>query len=173
MRLSLLLAASLFPATVFAAGSNDSTPPSKPKCVEGKVYDTETKGCVDAQSHLLDDGERYSAMREYAYARSFDEAYHVLDAMQDQSADGVLTYRGYLARSTGDYPAATKWYDAALESNPDNLLARSYLGQFYVLQDKEELANEQLIQIRARGGAGEWPETALAQAINAGYISSY
>ena len=65
------------------------------------------------------------------------------------------------------------YYAAALEANPDNLLARAYMGQAYVDLGRLDKAREQLHQIIARGGAGSWPERALSQAIFTGTAAQY
>jgi hypothetical protein len=49
--------------------------------------------------------------------------------------------------------------------NPDNLLARSYMGQALVEQGQVDLALAQLSEIRMRGGRGTWAETSLANAV--------
>ncbi|SMX28881.1 Tetratricopeptide repeat protein [Pelagimonas phthalicica] len=159
--------------SVFAAGSDATAPPPPPDCTGGQVLETDSNSCVDAQDSRLGDQERYEAVREYAYDEAFDDALTVLDAMQDQKADGVLTYRGYIARKTGDLPAAMTWYEQALETNPDNLLARSYMGQTLVLLGKPLEAEEQLNEIIARGGTGTWAETSLSKSLATGETFSY
>ncbi len=49
--------------------------------------------------------------------------------------------------------------------NPDNLLARSYMGQALVEQGQVDLALAQLSEIRMRGGRGTWAETSLTNAV--------
>ena len=169
----IALIIALSPLAAFAAGDDSSTPPSAPKCTTGKVFDTKTQKCVRKTSHLLDDGERLEAVREYAYAGQGDAARGVLDAMQDQQADAVLTYRGFLARMDGDMALANRFYTAALAINPDNILTRSYMGQGMVKAGDIDGAVIQLAEIRARGGQGTWADTALDNAIRSGTTYRY
>lgn len=173
MRFMITALALCLPVTAFAAGSDDDTPPAQPACASGLVKDAETGKCVAPKDSRLDDGERYDAVRQYAYAGQMSEAIDVLDAMADQNADGVMTYRGFTARKMGDMDAAMTWYAAALEANPDNLLARSYMGQGFVEAGAYDLAQAQLTEIRARGGRGGWPETALRLALETGRAAAY
>ena len=162
------LAFALLPVAAFAVGSDDSSAPTKPKCKMGQVYDPQTKKCLKADSSLIDDGERLQSLRAYAYAGELGAAQTVLDAMKDQHADAVLTYRGFLARKSGDAPAAHRWYTAALTQNPDNLLARSYMAQGMISEGDWVGAKRQYDEIIARGGKGSWAEISLAQAITTG-----
>ncbi len=148
-------------------------PPEDPKCADGMVWDTESEQCLDADSRHIDDSERLEAVREYAYAGQLNIASKVLDEMNDQSADGVLTYRGFLARKSGDIESGIAWYQKALELNPDNLMARSYIGQGYVESGNMERALDQLVEIQKRGGLDSWPERALRLAIDRGEGYSY
>lgn len=141
-------------------------PPDIPKCADGMVWDIETDQCVAPDHQELDDLERLEAVREYAYSGQFDLATRVLDRMQDQSADGVLTYRGFLAQKTGDRETGMAWYQRAVAQNADNLMARSYMGQALVDADEIDQALVQLSEIQNRGGTNSWPERALRLAID-------
>ncbi len=170
-RFALLIA--LMPMAAFAAGSEDSSAPSTPQCKNGQVYDTQTESCVDKSSQLLDDAERYAAVREYAYDGQLVAASAVLDSMADQGADRVMTYRGFIARQTGDMATAMRAYHAALRANPDNILARSYLAQGLVTLGDLDGAQTQLAEIIARGGKGTWAEASLSKAIATGEVYRY
>lgn len=171
---TLTILALCFPLAAHAAGTEDTTsPPPAPACDEGKVRDAETGMCTAPKDARLDDGERYDAVREYAYAADYDAAIAVLDAMSDQNADGVLTYRGFTARKMGDDAAAMRWYEAALAANPNNLLARSYMGQGLVEAGQLEAARLQLTEIRKRGGRGTWAEVSLRLSLDSGKGYNY
>lgn len=167
-----LTCALLLPVCAFAVGSDDTTPPKPTEtttaCTDGKVWDDTAKACVAPQESRLDDDTLYGAVREFAYAGQYGAAMAALDAMSDQGADRVLTYRGFTARKLGDMQAATRFYEQAIARNPDNLLARSYMGQGLAEAGQADQARLQLAEIRARGGAGSWAETALVQAIVTG-----
>ena len=148
MRALIFAAMLALPAAAFAAGTETNEPP-KPtatttECAEGTVWD-ETQGkCVAPKESRLDDDGLYRAVRELASARS-----------QGDLASGEALYR------------------AALEVNPDNLLARSYMGQGYVTEGRVDEAYAQLVEIRSRGGADGWPAEALETAIRTGVTTSY
>ena len=176
---SLILAATLAtaPAIVFAAGSDSTSPPTPTDttktCTNGMVWDADSKACVEPTDSSLNDTDRMKAVRELAYAGRLGDAERVLDAMADPSADGMLTYRGFTARMAGRTEEAYDWYAKAIDANPDNLLARSYLGQAHVASGQIELARAELSEIRQRGGRSTWPEVSLRLAIESGRGYSY
>ena len=176
MRLALAAALCALPLAALAA-SDDDFPPKQTKtsteCTDGQVWDEKSKTCTDPKSGALDNDTRYRAVRELAWAGRPDDALHVLSAMTEGDTDRVLTYKGFAHRKADRLEEGLAWYDAALTANPDNLLARSYLGQAYVLMGEIALAQAQLDQIRARGGAGGWPETSLETAIATGQTYNY
>ncbi|WP_299285837.1 hypothetical protein [uncultured Tateyamaria sp.] len=184
------------PTTGFAAGGDDNAKPKQTEttqnCFQARqwdpeikkfvrfsqpvngVWDANLKKCVrpDKTSHL-DSDTLYKAIRELAYAGRYDEAITVLDQMPDQLDDKVLTYRGFTARKLGDLALADVYYEQAIATNPDNILARSYMGQGKVLAGDKVAALTQLREIQARGGAGTWAETSLRTAIETGTTYSY
>jgi tetratricopeptide (TPR) repeat protein len=176
---TLILTATLITAPVlaFAVGSESDTPPTPTEttttCTNGMVWDADSKSCVEPTDSSLNDSDRLNAVRELAYAGRLQDAERVLDAMADQMADGVLTYRGFTARKSGRTDEAYEWYAKALDTNPDNLLARSYLGQAHVASGNIELAKLELSEIRKRGGRSSWPELSLRMAIQSGQGYSY
>ena len=175
---SITLAVALAaPTFAFAVGSDDFTPPKKTKttteCTDGQIFDETTKTCVDAKESSLNDDALYQAVREFAYAGQFDAAKRAMDAMSNQQDDRVLTYRGFVNRKLGNAELAMQFYTAALTQNPDNLLARSYMGQGLAKAGNMPAARIQLAEIRARGGQGTWAETALDRAIETGVTANY
>ncbi|MBV0912909.1 tetratricopeptide repeat protein [Anianabacter salinae] len=160
-----------------AVGSGDSSAPAPTptttECTDGQVYDSESQTCVDAESNLLDDDERYGAVRELAYAGQLENAQRVLATMSDQRADRVLTYWGFTHRKLGNADLGMVYYRQAIDTNPGNLLVRSYMGQHLAETGAIAAARVQLMEIRARGGEGTWPEAALASAIETGRGYSY
>lgn len=166
----------LMPVAAFAVGS-DSEPP-KPtettlECTDGTVWDEATKACVAPEQSSLDDDALYQAAREFAWSGQYENALRALAAMSDPREDRVLTYMGFSLRKSGDMDRGMAYYQAALEANPDNLLARSYMGQGFVELGATEQAEAQLAEIRARGGEGSWPEIALVRALEAGFAIDY
>lgn len=177
MRALAMAALLSLPTTAFAVGADDPAPPTPTKttseCKDGLIWDEDAKSCVAPKESRLDDDTLYRAAREFAYAGAFDHAIGALDAMDDQTDDRVLTYRGFTARKTGDAEAALGYYAAALEKNPDNLLARSYLGMAYIAMGDAARARAELAEIRVRGGRMTWPEIALREALRSGRLTAY
>lgn len=179
MRLTVAFCLSMMPATVFAAGSDTPTTsppvstPTTQTCKGIKVWDASKQKCVNPTGSSLDDSILGDAVRELAYAGRNEDAQGVLRAMADQNSDLVLTYWGFTHRKLGNMDQAMMFYNRALETNPDNLLARSYMGQAHVTAGDMDLARAQLQEIRTRGGTGGWPETSLAEAIKTGQTSNY
>lgn len=172
LRLFPALVLAFAPVAAFAVGSGDNDPPkptpTSAECKEGLVWDEAKKECVAPKDSRLEEDQLYRAVRELAYAGKYRGAAEVLDAMPDQASDRVLTYRGFIARKTGDVELGMAYYRQAIARNPDNLLVRSYMGQSLVEQGQPDAAREQLVEIMARGGAGTWPAEALRTAIGTG-----
>ena len=177
MRFALAAAIIALPFGAFAAGSDDTEPPkptqTSTECTKAQVWDEKTRTCVDAQSGSLDDDTRFRAVRELAYAGRPEEALIVLSAMTEGDTDRVLTYKGFAHRKAGRPDLGMDYYARALEQNPDNILARSYLGQMLVEMGEIAAARRQLDEIRIRGGAGSWAEASLSQAVGTGQTLSY
>ncbi|HDY96314.1 hypothetical protein LCGC14_0153830 [marine sediment metagenome] len=163
----------VLPIAAFAAGSGNTSPP-KPvvKCEDGQVYEKKSKTCVDAKDSRLTPDDRYQAVRVLAYAGAYEDAQVVLAAMPEYD-DRRLTYMGFTTRKMGDLSGSMTFYARAIEANPANILARSYLGQALVEQGNIPAALTELRAIRAHGGAGTWAEASLRTAISTGQTFSY
>ena len=163
----------------FAVGSDDDTPPTPTQttteCPEGAVWDVETATCVTIEETGLvtDPAALTRTVRELAYAGRHRDALALLDRAPDQSDSMVLTYRGFSTRSLGDMTGGMVHYTQALAADPDNRLARAYMGMAYLIIGQADRAAAQLAEIRARGGEGRWPEQALAAAIAQGTAAGY
>lgn len=167
MRILLAIALVLsFPA-VASANSEDSKPPSKPKCESGFVYDKKTKKCVSSTGHSLDTDAIYSEVRALAYDGRYEDAQELL-AQMPVGDDRTLTYQGFTNRKMGRSDLAMRFYAQALERNPANILARAYMGQGFVADGNMAGALEQLRAIRIYGGTGTWAEASLRTAIATG-----
>ena len=137
------------------------------------VWDPKIERCVrpDKASSLDLDTLR-DAVRELAYAGRLEEAQMLLDQMPQDDAL-VLTYWGFTHRKLGHAALAEEYYALAIRNDPDNLLARSYMGQGYVETGQTDLAIAQWREIKARGGEGTWAEASLREAIRSGLTYSY
>ena len=169
----------LVPGIVLGVGpEDDGVPASSPTttvCPEGTVWDIEEALCLPiAESGLVTDPEALIATaRELAHAGRHGDALALLARAPDPEDTMVLTYIGYSTRSLGYMSRGLAFYDRALAVDPDNLLARSYLGMAYLILGSTDRAQGQLAEIRARGGVGSWPERALAEAIAQGAVDGF
>lgn len=160
---------------VHAAGGDGSPP--KPtnttkKCLFGRVYDDAAGRCVKPNKTNFTEDQLYDAVRELAYDGQYEHAQDILSVM-DQDDDRVLTYWGFTYRKMGELALANSFYETAITANPDNILARSYMGQGFVAEGKTDLAIEQWREIKSRGGDGSWAEASLREAIQTGLTYSY
>lgn len=155
------------------APSRRPTTETTKTCLFGRVYDAETKKCVKVEkSSSLDADTLYGAVRELAYAGKYEHAQSVLAEM-DQTDDRVLTYWGFTHRKMGNAALANAYYERAIDANPDNILARSYMAQGFVAAGKTDAAIAQWKEIVSRGGEGTWAEASLREAIRTGLTYSY
>ena len=181
MRVLAMIAAVTLPLAVstpiYAAGGGDETAPKPTRtskdCRGVRVWDETKQRCVKPKKSSLDDDGLYEAVRELAYAGRYQDSEGVLDAMSDQLDDRVLTYRGFNARKQGNLELANLFYQQAIDTNPNNILARSYMAQGFVAAGDKVAALQQLREIQARGGTGTWAETSLRRAIEDGTTYNY
>ena len=194
LRHAVLAVSLCMPAVAFA--KDDDSPPAKTKTTQdcfqvrqwdpsikkwvkfskpvNGVWDANLRKCVRPdKTSYLDEDTLYGAVRELAYAGRYNDAITVLDQMPDQNSDRFMTYRGFTARKLGDLDLADVYYKKAIDLNPDNIAARSYMGQGLVAKGDKVAAMEQLREIRARGGAGSWSEKSLAAALENGQTYNY
>jgi tetratricopeptide (TPR) repeat protein len=167
LTLAMTLSAPVLAASV-GSGSAPKTTKTSKDCRGVRVWDEEKKRCVRPKKSSLDDAGLYRAVRELAYAGRFLDAQGVLAAMSDQNDDRVLTYKGFTERKLGNVDVAMGFYQKALKQNPDNILARSYMGQGLLEKGDKIGAVTQLREIQTRGGAGTWAEQSLSKAITSG-----
>jgi Flp pilus assembly protein TadD len=104
-------------------------------------------------------------VRELAYVGRYADASAVLDLLPETQASFIHTYRGFIARQTGDFATARIEYETAIALEPANFLARSYYGQGLVAIGDTAGAEAQLIAIRLGGGEGTWAEQSLAETL--------
>lgn len=173
---AIALQAFVFTPAAYAAGGGGSTAP-KPtnttkKCLFGRVYDEAAGRCVKPNKTNFSEDQLYGAVRELAYDGQYENAQGILRIM-DQDDDRVQTYWGFTYRKMGELELANTFYQKAIETNPDNILARSYMGQGFVAEGKTELAIAQWREIQARGGEGTWAEASLREAIRTGLTYNY
>ena len=170
MRAPILALCLVFPVAALAVGA-DGPPaptPTTTLCDGGAVWSGTARACLPVGDSRLDDDALHAAAREFAHARQYGYAVAALSAMSDRRSDRVLARMGFAHPPGGAPEEGLAYYAAALAANPDDLMARSYLGQGLAELGDLDGAEAQLAQIRARGGAGTWPELALRDAIRIG-----
>ncbi|PIB24979.1 hypothetical protein BFP76_07465 [Amylibacter kogurei] len=162
---------------IFAAGSGT---PEKPKptqttmeCEKGFVWDEKTEKCVEIEESNLNDDQIYQNARELAYANQYENALRLLDMAANPRDPRILTYKGYAHRKAGRVDLANTYYTAALEIDPTNITARSYMGQGMLRSGNTTGAVDQLIEIASLSGKDNWPYRALANAIRGDLTTDY
>lgn len=179
MKLILTTMAVFMAQGALAVGFNDEEPPTPTEttteCAEGTVWDSDAQACVSIEDSAVvtDPAALIGMVRELAYAARHADALALLARAPDQDDTMVLTYLGYSTRSIGDMAGGMAYYERAIDADPGNLLVRAYMGMAWLIQGRPEDARVQLVEIRARGGAGGWPERALAAAIAQGSPAGY
>ncbi len=186
----------LIPATAFAVGSGsgtsggtgsgDASEPAETTteapatvqtpedCTITQVWDESSEACIDRQGTGLDDDGLYRLGRALAENNEFEAAISILYMAENRDDPRVLNYLGYSHRKAGRVDIALGYYRQALRIDPDYIVARSYMGMALVLEGDLEAAEDQLLEIRARGGKGSWAETALENALfDAGFVTTY
>jgi len=161
-----------------AAGAFDDDEPPTPtattqECDAGEVWDAAAEACIAIQDSRLDHPNLMQAARELAYGGRPDDAIALLEGAAMPEDSMVLTYLGFAHRRAGRMDTGLDYYDAALVADPDNLLARSYMGMAFVQLAQPDLAQDQLDEILARGGDGTWPAEALSAALAQDSVDGY
>lgn len=141
------LAAALLPGQAHASG--DESAPPKPNCPKGQVWDTKTGKCVLQTSKATSDADRTDYAYRLAKDGRFDEALALLDTLQNPNTAKALNYRGYATRKLGRTDEGIGYYLKSVELDPNYAQVREYLGEAYVIKGRVDLAQEQLVKIKA------------------------
>jgi len=145
-----LALAPLCAAPAFAAG--DSTP-DVPGCEAGHVYDKKAGTCVAQRGDgAIDDDSLYATGRHLALAGRYDEAISVLSLVSNKNDPRVLDYLGYAYRKAGHLRVGLGYYEEALQVDPNDTLAREYLGEAELQMGEVTAARVQLDEIEKRCG---------------------
>jgi tetratricopeptide (TPR) repeat protein len=174
--LTILLLA--LPTGVFAAGSDSDSSNDKPDSTEttekcdGDLIWNGTK-CVTPRSPELNENDRLKAIQELAFFGDINAAQQILRQLDNPTSDLALTYWGFTHRKQGNLTLANLFYQDAIDRNPDNILARSYMGQGFVEAGKMDAAIAQWQAINSRDGADSWAARSLESAIRTGLTYNY
>jgi tetratricopeptide (TPR) repeat protein len=131
----------------------------KLKCNKGETAKRATRQgkleytCVKLKADVSPDLELYQQARLLADEGEYEWALDHLRLIQNQNDPEVLSYTGYTNRKAGRLETGIAYYQQALTINPNYVQAREYLGEAYTLVGFNDLAKQQLDEIRARGGA--------------------
>ncbi len=151
---------------VYAAGSDNPSPPASDKKKDKKKYENETPG--DSAAFL--DGYRA------AYAAIYDRGEYAaaigqLKALgQDDRAD-VANLIGYSYRKLGNYQLAQAHYERALKADPAHVRTWQYYGLWQVEQGNRTQASYHLQKIGALAGKDSDEYRSLARAIDCAAVT--
>jgi len=161
----------------FAQGWESKSPPTPTEttatCEEGQVWDEDSAACVAIEQSSLNEDRLRDTARELAYFNRSDDALALLAMSEAPDASEVLTLTAFAHGSAGAFDTALPIYNAALAVDPDNLLARAYMGLALIALDRMEDAARQLQEIRMRGGYGSSPDQVLSTGLAAGAPVGY
>jgi tetratricopeptide (TPR) repeat protein len=164
------LAGALFGLPAIALANDDGGGSNTPTCPHGQVYSAQKKGCVNAQSGIVDDKSLTNYASALSHEGRYEEALATLNLLQNPNTAEALNYRGYATRKLGHVDEGIGYYLKSVALDPDYTLVREYLGEAYVIQGKLSLAEEQLAEIAKRCGTTCEPYEDLAEAIEAADI---
>lgn len=160
-----------------AIGPEDDDPPAPTPttttCTAGQVWDATISACIAIEQSSLDEDTLRRTARELAYVDRTEDALMLLSRSVEPQASEVLTLTAFAHGRAGDLDVALPLYTAALSADPDNLLARAYMGLALIAAGRSVEAALQQGEIHARGGKDSWPDRALSRAIEAGEPIGY
>lgn len=150
-RAALLFGACLSAALLAgqACASGDESAPPKPNCPKGQVWDTKTAKCVLQTSKATSDTDRTDYAYRLAKDGRYDEALALLDTLQNPNTAKALNYRGYATRKLWRTDEGIGYYLQSVALDPNYAQVREYLGEAYVIKGRIDLAQEQLVKIKA------------------------
>ena len=143
----LLLVAALSSCLVLADGDDDA--PAKPDCPKGEIYDSNLKKCVLQTSKATSDADRTDYAYRLAKDGRYEEALSLLDTLHNPNTAKALNYRGYATRKLGRTDEGISYYLKSVALDPNYAQVREYLGEAYVIKGRVDLAQEQLVKIKA------------------------
>ena len=132
-----------------ARASGDESAPPKPNCPKGEVWDTKTGKCVLQTSKATSDADRTDYAYRLAKDGRYTEALALLDTLQNPNTAKALNYRGYATRKLGRTDEGIGYYLQSVALDPNYAQVREYLGEAYVIKGRIDLAQEQLLKIKA------------------------
>jgi tetratricopeptide (TPR) repeat protein len=109
------------------------------------------KACAEQVAASQHDAELFYAGYWLAKGGHYHEALGFL--RQAKAPDErILTYIGFATRKLGDVDGAMRFYNQALDMNPDYSVARAYMGEGFLTRGEPDKAAQQLTEIERRCG---------------------
>jgi len=146
--LVLALSGILLAAALAGPASSKDIGPANPACDAYAKASPEWRACAGRTAEV--DGEMFYAGYWLARNGRYQEALIFLNRAEPTTR--VLTYIGFATRKLGRVDEAMGYYAQALAKNPDNTVARSYLGEAHLQQGHVDKAEAELGQIAQRCG---------------------
>lgn len=131
--------------------SKDTGPASAPCDTYAKGSAAWT-GCVGRASAKMTDEELFYAGYWLAKSGQYQQALGYL-TLAGKKDERVLTYIGYATRKLGRTEEALPFYQQALATNPNYVVARAYLGEAFLTKGEPDKARAELGEIAQRCGA--------------------
>jgi Flp pilus assembly protein TadD len=132
-----------------AHASGDESAPPKPNCPKGQIWDSKTGKCTMQTSQATSDADRTDYAYRLAKDGRYEEALALLDTLKNPNTAKALNYRGYATRKLGRTDEGITYYLKSVALDPNYAQVREYLGEAYVLKGRLDLAQEQLVKIKA------------------------
>jgi len=123
--------------------------PANPACDAYAKTSQEWRTCATQAAEV--DGELFYAGYWLARNGQYDEALNYLNQAEPKTTR-VLTYIGFATRKLGRVDEAMGFYAEALAKNPDNTVARAYLGEAHLQRGDLKSAETELGEIAQRCG---------------------
>ncbi|MEO0636088.1 MAG: tetratricopeptide repeat protein [Pseudomonadota bacterium] len=164
------------PAFAAGGGSNNSSNSKDMACPSGQVFDRKAKAkdgkmgaCVSMKdkSASLTDQMIYDTGEALALAGRYEEAIDMLTLAANRNDPRILNYLGFSHRKLGRVEVGMGYYREALRIDPGFTLARSYMGEAFLMRDDVPSAREQLDLIASMSGTTSTEYQLLSNAIDA------
>jgi tetratricopeptide (TPR) repeat protein len=138
--------------------------PARAGCDASPKGSAAWQACVGAARAEMSDEELFYAGYWLAKSGRYAEALTYLNLARSKDAR-VLTYIGFATRKQGDVDKALPIYAAALQKDPNFVVARAYLGEAYLTKKQPARAKAELAEIANRCGTACAAYTDLARHI--------
>jgi tetratricopeptide (TPR) repeat protein len=154
-------------------GGSSGSSTKQPTCKKGYVYSKKKKRCVRKSSEHLAPSDFTNYGWHLARSGDYLAAIAAFKASGDAKNPEMLNGLGYSHRKLGHLMTGIDYYRKALAIDPDYVLARSYLGEGYVLSGRIDLARIELSEIAQRCGKTCPEYVALLRTIETGTANDW